>query len=589
MLEDAKPALRPLLLIWLAGSVILTIAAWHNISSLSGWDPDDQLRLVQLRDLLNGQGWFDNSQYRLNTPDGTDMHWSRVTELPLALIVLLLSPILGQAVAEMIAGTVIPLLLLLGTGLFLGDIARRIGGVAAAPIAMLLCLLVSTILAQFMPMRIDHHGWQIMLACAALWSLFLGSKRKGGLFLGSALALWLHISIEGAPLAAMFFAYLGWLWAFRRAHGERLLWTLVAFTSGSALLFLVAKGTMLASHCDVISFAHLLAIAAASVVMLVGLALRPASKIARVGVVLMAGGGAAGTLLFAAPTCLSGGFGALDPLVREFWYGSVTEGLPLWRQAQWGAIGWIFAALMGVYAYFVVRDERILRQRAALSMLIWFQIASLAVAVFVFRASAVACAFAVPVLANWLAGMAQKYHTAKLPKVKLRLALMMAAIIMAGPITMQLLNRAQQIGAETKAAAHPDSDGLPCDNIRSVAALSALENARIIAPFDIGPAILLTTPHSVLASSHHRNNAGMRDQIIFFGSSATKAYEISRKRGITHLAICADEDEMAQYAQRYPNGLWAQMQAGDVPGWLKRGDDLGAGIEIWKVVEPVSD
>ncbi len=589
MLEDTKLALRPLLLIWLAGSVILIIAAWQSISSLSGWDPDDQLRLVQLRDFLGGQGWFDNSQHRLNTPFGTDMHWSRVTELPLALIVLLFSPILGQAAAEMFAGTIVPLLLLLGTGLFLSDIARRVGRPQAAPIAMLLCLLVSTILAQFMPMRIDHHGWQIMLSSAALWSIFVENKRKGGLLLGGALALWLHISIEGAPLAAVFFAYLGWRWVVRRAQGQRLLWALIAFAPSSITLFVATNGASLLSYCDVISFAHIAAIIAASLVMIACLLLRPASAAVRGMAVLLAGGGAAGTLYFAAPACLSDGFAALDPLVREFWYSSVTEGLPLWRQTQWGAVGWIIAALLGVTAYFILRRECPVQKRSALGILIWFQLASLAVAILVFRASAVACAFAVPTLANWLAGMLQDYRSAKSAGVKVKLALLMAAIIMAGPASMQLLNRAQQIGAEPKASAESRGAAMPCDDVRSVAALSALDNARIIAPFDLGPAILLTTPHSVLASSHHRNNAGMRDQITFFGSSAAKAHQISRKRGITHLAICPGEDEMIQYAQLYPNGLWAQMQAGNVPGWLRRGDDLGAGIEIWEVLESAAD
>ena len=33
-------------------------------------DPDSTMRLVQVRDLLAGQGWFDLVQHRLAPPDG---------------------------------------------------------------------------------------------------------------------------------------------------------------------------------------------------------------------------------------------------------------------------------------------------------------------------------------------------------------------------------------------------------------------------------------------------------------------------------------------------------------------------------------
>ena len=99
-------------LLWAVICAVLVTQGWPQITTLSGWDPDDQLRLVQLRDFLNGQSWFDTTQYRLNAPDGAPVHWSRLVELPLALLVLMFRPLFGHAGAEMIAGTTVPLLLL---------------------------------------------------------------------------------------------------------------------------------------------------------------------------------------------------------------------------------------------------------------------------------------------------------------------------------------------------------------------------------------------------------------------------------------------------------------------------------------------
>ena len=102
----------PAILIGIAVSLFLIWSGWAQISTRSGWDPDDQLRLVQLRDFLGGQSWFDTTQYRMNAPQGAPMHWSRLIELPLALIVTLASPLVGVPRAEMLAGTIVPLSIL---------------------------------------------------------------------------------------------------------------------------------------------------------------------------------------------------------------------------------------------------------------------------------------------------------------------------------------------------------------------------------------------------------------------------------------------------------------------------------------------
>ncbi len=182
-----------LLLAWLSRDVILT---------RSGWDPDDQLRMVQLRDFLAGQSWFDTTQYRLNAPEGGPMHWSRLIELPLALVMILATPLFGQAGAEMIAGTLVPLTCFGLVAYMLGRIAAHLGKPMAGTVAVVMTMVSPAISMQLRPMRIDHHGWQLVCAALALWTLFWPAARKAGIFMGVALAVWLHISLEGAPVTA---------------------------------------------------------------------------------------------------------------------------------------------------------------------------------------------------------------------------------------------------------------------------------------------------------------------------------------------------------------------------------------------------
>ena len=82
-------------------------------------------------------------------------------------------------------------------------------------------------------MRIDHHGWQIVFSLVALWTMLWPDKKRGGIALGVALAIWLSISLEGLPLSIAFVALLAWRWIISLDEGVRLFWTLAGFLAGS--------------------------------------------------------------------------------------------------------------------------------------------------------------------------------------------------------------------------------------------------------------------------------------------------------------------------------------------------------------------
>jgi hypothetical protein len=106
---------------------------------------------------------------------------------------------------------------------------------------------------------------------------------------------------------------------------------------------------------------------------------------------------------------------------------------------------------------------------------------------------------------------------------------------------------------------------------------------QFIAPFDMAPMILARTEHSVLASSHHRNARAMHDHIQVFRSPPAVAHHLLNKRGIDYVAVCADEEELADYVRKDPDGLWAGMAKGKVPDWLVPLPVMGKGIRVWRV------
>ncbi len=577
--------LGPVLVLWLAVSAILLWSGWAQVTTLSGWDPDDQLRMVQLRDFLRGQSWFDTTQYRMNAPDGAPMHWSRLIELPLALLVLLLKPLFGQPAAEMIAGATVPLLLLGAIATILGQIATRLANAEAGIVAVLLTLISPALLLQLRPMRIDHHGWQIFFAVLALWTMFWPDKRRGGLVLGLSLAFWLHISLEGAPLTAAFFILLGWRWIIEKAHGRRLTWTIASFAISSILLFLGTQRDMLATYCDTISPPHIVAIVLAAAIMLPAIALTPDQRRLRLAAAVAAGAAAIGAILLIAPECAGGAFGGLDPLVREYWYVHINEGLPIWHQSWRNALVLMAMSACGVVALLSVQAKAAAGALKDIRVAGFFLIYAALLSLLVFRTVAVAAAFAIPLIAVWINQLFQQYRKAKEPVARVGLVALMLFLLVPGPVVAQLYSTGERAFG---AGAKPDvtaakADSKLCEAVPSVAALSALSGANIVAPFDMGPTILLVTPHKVLASSHHRNEAAMHDHIAIFRSAPDRARNIITKRGITHIAVCPSEAEMRNYARKDPKGLWSELASGTAPAWLEPLPDMGDGIKVWRV------
>lgn len=578
--------LRPVLLLWLAVSAILIWSGWDAIVTRSGWDPDDQLRMVQLRDFLAGQSWFDTTQYRLNPPFGGPMHWSRLIELPLALIVMIFAPLVGQAHAEMIAGTVVPLLLLGAIAYILGRIATRLANPEAGLVAVLLALISPALLMQSRPMRIDHHEWQIFMAVIALWTMFWPAKRTGGAVLGTALAIWMHISLEGAPMMVAFFLILGWRWVIEKAHGQRLMWGIGSFALTSLFLFVATQPRPFAApaYCDSVSPPHLAAIILAAAIMIPSILVRPDHRRFRIAAAGLAGVAALAALLWIAPQCASGAFGGLDPLVRDYWYVHVKEGLPVWRQDMTAGAVLLAGPLLGLLALHFVQQKADGHASKDMRLAGFFMIYSVLLSLLVFRTVSVASAFAIPMAAVWINALFQQYRRSGDPVRRITIVALMLFLLIPGAVVGQLIG----FGKMALGDANPANIAIKaatdqCESANSVASLASLPPSRFVAPFDIGPMILLTTPHSVLASSHHRNRQGMHDHIEIFRLPPDASHALIVKRGIQYVAACPGEAELGFYVKKDPKGLWATLAKGETPAWLEQLPDRGEGIKLWRV------
>jgi len=579
----------PLLLIWLAVCAVLIFVSREQIMSGIGWGPDDQLRQVQLRDWIAGQSWFDTVQYRIGEPDSQPMHWSRLIELPLALMVVALTPVFGAAFAETAAMVMVPLITL-GFALFLVfKITRELFDRQIALLAAALTATAVPLVMQVRPMRIDHHGWQIVLALFALQTMLWSDKRRGGIALGLALALWLSISLEGLPLSIAFIALLAWRWAVSLDEGRRLFWTLASFVAGSLFLYGATQGgfNVALNYCDAISPAHLFACITGVIIILP--AIRWASSLmpVRLGALVAAGVTAFSVLYFTAPQCMGGAFGQIDPLVRDYWLVNVNEGLPIWYQpwkTTFTLLGGAIIVGLGSLVFILLRRLNVTGTKNFFVIAYAFLWAFL-VSLLVQRTASVAAAYGLPFMA-WAVHQAF-FKARRIENAVARIAASVAVVflIMPGPLLVVMINNVTGENGTHKPGKTEHADGAPaCDSSRSLERLNALPHSNIVAPFDFGPEILVLTPHSVLATSHHRNDSAMADQIRIFTSSANVARDLLGKRGIGYIVACPNEAELKIYAKRNPGGLWDSLAKNQKPDWLQPVYLRDSELLVWKIV-----
>lgn len=571
-----------------------------TFSAIANWrlgDADDYLRLVQVRDLIAGQGWWDVTQYRMNVPDGGPMHWSRLIDIPIALIIIILQPFLGQSLAEQSAVTIVPLATY---GLFLffaAGAARRLFDHHSALLSAAVMFALLPVINQFLPGRIDHHGWQLVLFSACLYAILDRERRiKSSVIIGVSLAAWVEISVEALPYIAIFMGLLAlrWLGEDSRATKWKQFPAALLALSGSSIAFLlVNEGPKFAqNYCDSFSLFHTAAFCAATLVVLLGGIALPRIGISKQLPVKLLIGGVAGVagiaaILFSAPQCAGDAFGALDPLVREYWYNFVPEGRPLWEiQPQFAAqplAGILITAVAAIW-FMAKSDARPAYDRSEIFLVF---LACAITGLLVQRTAAYALVVGI-ILASALAIKMFRHSDSKdalLPRIGIKLAALLLVVpTIAGQYGYSLAKptagkQAEQTQEKEEAFAEL---ALECHRYESIELLDSLPKSNLMMGLDVSPSVLLLTKHNIVATGHHRNQTAMKDVIETFISPPAKARQILAARGIDYVLTCPGSFELYRYEKNAPDGLLARLRKGAAPEWLKRQKPVGP-YQLWRV------
>ncbi|WEK05604.1 MAG: hypothetical protein P0Y65_04935 [Candidatus Devosia phytovorans] len=581
------------LLLW-AGILLLTTLFLYLRLSYRGFDQvlfgdnDDAMRMVVVRDFLNGQNWFDHAQYRMNTPFGGDMHWSRMIDLPIAALVLLARPFAGAG-AEVVAGFAWPIILL---GVFIwfnGLLAQRLVGPAGMLPAMLITAFSVVTYSEFDFGRIDHHSVQIILTqLAVLFSIHALSRPRMAGWAGLAVATSLAIGTETLPVvvAAILVYGLQFVIAPRFNMGVR--WFGLSFGLGSVghLLLAAPPSLWLVPACDALSVVY------ASAALASGLGLAALTLLSLRGWHLrligsaLAGGVVLALVVWLFPACLDGPYAIVDPWLVEHWLAGIGEAMPLpevlMQQPVYvlGASMPAFIALACVL-HAVWRSEG--DRRVAWLVLLAFLAIIIAVAFVQVRSMRITVALISPACAYCVVMARRRYlEKASLLRIGGLVASWLGFAGILWSVMVHLLVSAMPAQA-VQDLPELQADAATCLAPGAYDGLKGMGTGGVMAPMDMGAYILLYTGHDIVAAPYHRNNAALLDTYAFFNGPIAAARDILTQRGITLVATCDGLPEMAGLPDAADDSFVRLAQQNALPDWLKPVSAQGQPITIYAV------
>lgn len=572
------------LLLWLATVAYMIVNRWSAIRGFALGDTDDNMRMMQVRALLAGQGWYDLRQYRMNPPYGADIHWSRLVDLPIAGLKLAFTPLFGGRIAEQIAVAVAPVLPMLVAMFAMAATARRLIAPFAWPIAVALIVCAPTALGMWSPLRIDHHGWQLAMLALTIAGLADDKRARGGAIAGASTAASLAIGLEMLPYLALAGAAVVLRWVWDRAEAPRLLTYGASLAGGCAIGFLAFTSySNMRPVCDVLSPVWLstMLVAGAAAVLLAQLPVE--RRAARIALAALAGIALAAAFAFAWPDCL-GRPEQSSPELERLWLSRVREAMPFYRHGLRTATLMASLPAFGLVGYAAMLwasrsdPERLLR---------WASIAAPAVVAAALllwqtRAAPAAQLLAIPGAAGLMLPLVAWLR--RRDSLLLRVVGVVAVfLVISGLATAYVAGLfPEEENAYRRTVNRANSR---CPTLAALRPVAQQPPGLVLTFVDLGPRLITVTPHDAIAGPYHRNGQQIIDVMHAWRGSVENAHAIVARYRVKYVLICPNMSESTIYRAEAPRGFYSRLARGEVPAWLSEIPmPRGSPYRMWRVV-----
>jgi hypothetical protein len=558
---------RWVFVIWMLTAIVFVTLRWQGILVYALPDTDDNMRMAQVQALLDGQGWYDLRQYKLNPPDGFNIHWSRLVDLPIVAIQLIVKPFFGTLVAQKTSAAIAPILPL---GVVLGALAltaRRLIAPASFAIAVGLALLPQDAMRMFWPLRVDHHGWQLAFLTITIAGLADRKSWRGGLTMGLSSAASLTIGLELMPFLVICGAAVVLRWVEDAGETMRIRGYGIALGGGCTLGYLAfASYDNMVARCDALSPVWLSTMVVAGALCVVLSYLRADRWTLRLGAAAIGGALIAGAFVYAWPQCL-GRPEQVSPELYKLWLSNVREAKPITKQGWTTALGIAVLPVIGVigslWATWTARGT----DRFA----VWVPVAlvSITSALLLFwqmRAGPAAQLMAIPgaTALAWfiLPRLAKSRHMSVRT-----LGVIGAVLLISGAGVMLALAHipGDVPSARTKLI---NRANFLCPTLAAMKPVAQLPATTIFTFVDLGPRLITITHHKAVAGPYHRNGQAILDVHHAFGGTPAEARAIMLRHGATLLMTCPNMSEATVHRTRHLDGFYGRLAKREKFDWL---------------------
>jgi hypothetical protein len=569
-------------------------------------DPDNAMYLTETLEWLQGQGWYDRIEHRLDPPAGVPIHFSRLMELPYAAVILPLQSFLGSIGAATAAAAVIPPLFLLALFFVLHFQARFFMPRGCAWLAAFVALFAQNMAFVFMPGQAGHHSFIALLVviatgCASMM-LVRPKEWQWAVFAGVTLALALSIALESLPWVLLIAFVVG---VFAVLRGG-----IMAMTANFFGAMLAMTGTVLLAaykppgmrHAmDLVAYSEVYVFLLFDMLMCFSVAriMRTRALKWRITMTSLAAVIGGGAFLTAYPELLTGPYGAADPSLLHLMLPNISEAIPMIKRVSVADLCLYFLPWpllsLGVCIWQCARAS--IRRRRVWILFTVLQAAALALAAFYqARYSSYAQMFGIVPLAflmQW--GLRQTENRAvklawcALPAL---LVVLLPAVVYGDGLLSILLFPMQSYA--------PDCDVRPAADILSKPPYYTGAPRLILDTMDDGPELLLRTPHNILSAPYHTNIKGNLDVAAFFRTAnIDEAEAFARRRGVDYVLLCRNieaayltsDKDGTDYTSGYirmplPPPLAYRLITLHPPDWLRPVDVGTSDMVLFQVVPP---
>jgi hypothetical protein len=576
------------LLFWLLATAVLIFTRWAQIRGFGLGDTDDNMRMMQVRAWLSGQGWYDLRQYRLNPPYGADIHWSRLVDLPIAGLKLVFAPLFGGAPAERIAVAVAPLLPMAFAFGAMATAVRRLIAPQSFALAIAILLCAGSARSMWTPCRIDHHGWQLAFLAVSLAALADPRRARGGAILAVSSVLSVAIGLEMLPYLALMGAIVVLLWVRDGGEARRLAAYGGALAGGTALAYLLfASYANRHPVCDALSPVWLSVLVAAGAMAVCFALTSSDSWVLRL--VLAAAGGAllGGGFVHFWPDCLGRPEHA-SPLLDRLWLSHVREARPIYLHDPQTIVAVCTLPVTGLIGYAAMLWRH---RRETERLVVWSSVAAPALLAALLllwqsRAGPAAQLMAVPgaTALAWI--LIPRVWNSGYAIVRV-LGTVLAFLLASGLLVQQaagLIPQKQNPNLKPVNRAN----GL-CPTLWGLRPVALQPKGLVLTFVDLGPRLITVTHHDAIAGPYHRNGVDIIDVMQAFRGTADNAHAIIARRHVDYVLICPGMSESTIYASEAPGGFYMQLVRGSVPAWLQPVSlPKASPYRMWRVVRPGS-